>query len=495
MRGTAAGVATSERPPAGTEVDDAGRQMKMYVGGSWIAGKSTEEVRSPFDGMVVGTVPAATPSDVELALASATRGAKAMAALPAYQRYEILLRTAQFLESRREDFARTLTLEMGKTIGEARGEIDRGVQTLTLSAEEAKRLTGETLALDAAPGAQGKFGFTVRIPCGVVLAITPFNFPVNLVCHKVGPALAAGNAVILKPASNTPLSALKLTELLLEAGLPAEGIQCITGGGRSVGAPLCSDPRVRKISFTGSREVGEGITRVAGLKKVTMELGSNSPLIVMPDADLEKVAAATAATGYANAGQSCISTQRVLVDRAAYSDFLDALTPMVEAISVGNPLDDSVRMGPMIREGEATRVSQWIEEAAAAGARVLVGGNHTGALHFPTLVADVDPRLRISCEELFGPAVAVTPFTGIDEALALANDSRLGLGAGIFTNNIGWAMEFVRRMESGNLMVNWAPNWRVDLMPYGGLKESGLGKEGPRYAIEEMTESKTVVFH
>lgn len=488
-------AAKGEERVSGNTAGGDSRRMKMYVGGSWIAGKAVEEVRSPFDGSVVGTVPAASPTDIEAALASATRGATAMAALPAYQRYAILLRTAQLLEARKEEFARTLTLEMGKTITEARGEIDRGVQTLTLSAEEAKRLTGETLPLDAAPGGQGKFGFTVRIPCGVVLAITPFNFPVNLVCHKVGPALAAGNAVILKPASNTPMSALKLTELLLEAGLPPEGIQCITGGGRAVGEPLCTDARVRKISFTGSREVGEGITRVAGLKRITMELGSNSPLIVMPDADLAKVAAATATTGYANAGQSCISTQRVLVDQSAYSDFLDALTPMVGAISVGNPLDESVRMGPMIRESEAARVGSWIAEAVDGGARVLVGGDRDGAVHSPTLVVDVDPRLRISCEELFGPAVAVTPFEGIDQALALANDSRLGLGAGIFTNNIGWAMEFVRRMDSGNLMVNWAPNWRADLMPYGGLKESGLGKEGPKYAIQEMTETKMVVFH
>jgi glyceraldehyde-3-phosphate dehydrogenase (NADP+) len=399
------------------------------------------------------------------------------------------------LQSRFEEFATTLTREMGKPIVEARGEVGRAIQTLTVSAEEARRVTGETIPIDGAPGGEGKLGFTIRIPCGVVAAITPFNFPLNLVCHKVGPAIAGGNSVVLKPASDTPLSGLKLTELLLEAGLPEEGVQCVTGGGSTVGDAICRDPRVRKISFTGSRDVGEHIARTAGLKRVTMELGSNSPLIIMPDADVAAVASATAATGYTNAGQSCISTQRVLVDRSIYGDFLDAVTPLVAAIPSGNPLDERVRLGPMIKEAEAERVRTWIAEAAQTGARVLTGGERKGAVHAPTLVADVSPSHRIAADELFGPAVAVTAFEGLDEALALANDSRYGLGAGIFTQNLAWAMEFVRRMESGNVMVNSAPNWRVDLMPYGGLKESGLGREGPKYAVQEMTETKTIVFH
>jgi glyceraldehyde-3-phosphate dehydrogenase (NADP+) len=460
-----------------------------------VASAAIQEVRSPYDGTTVDSVPLAGPADVEAALASATRGAKVMAGLTAYRRHEILVKTAELLAARAEEFAQTLTRETGKTIAEARAEVGRAVHTLTLSAEEGRRLTGETLPLDGAPGVARKLGFTVRVPCGVVVAITPFNFPLNLVCHKVGPAIGAGNAVILKPASATPLSAIKLTALLLEAGLPPEGIQCVIGAGATVGDLLCADRRVRKISFTGSREVGAHIIRTAGLKRVTMELGSNSPLIVMPDADLATVASATAISGYANAGQSCISTQRVLVDRRVYGDFLDAVRPLVEAITTGDPLDDAVRMGPMIREGEAERVSAWIEEAVQGGARVLAGGAHAGAIHAPTLVADVAPSLRISREELFGPAVAVTAFDGIDEALVLASDSCYGLGAGIFTESIRWAMEFVQRMEAGNLMVNWAPNWRADLMPYGGLKESGVGTEGPKYAIEEMTDSKTVVCH
>jgi glyceraldehyde-3-phosphate dehydrogenase (NADP+) len=469
--------------------------MRMYVAGAWVEGGSVLPVRSPYDGTTVDSVPLAGPEDVEAALAAAARGARVMAGLTAFERHAILVRAAELLAARAEEFARRLTREVGKPIGEARAEVGRAVHTLTLSAEEGRRLTGETLPLDGAPGVAGKLGFTVRVPCGVVVAITPFNFPLNLVCHKVGPAIAAGNAVVLKPASTTPLSALELTALLLEAGLPAEGIQCVTGAGATVGELLCADRRVRKVSFTGSREVGARITRIAGIKKVTMELGSNSPLIVMPDADLATVAAATAASGYANAGQSCISTQRVLVDRRVYGDFLDAVTPLVEAITTGDPLDETVRMGPMIGEAEAERVGAWIGEAVRGGARVLAGGARAGAVHAPTLVADVAPSVRMYREELFGPAVAVTPFDGIDEALALASDSDYGLGAGIFTESIRWAMEFVRRMEAGNLMVNWAPNWRADLMPYGGLKESGIGVEGPRYAIEEMTDSKTVVFH
>jgi glyceraldehyde-3-phosphate dehydrogenase (NADP+) len=469
--------------------------MRMYIGAKWIEAASAREVRSPFDGTVVDTVPLASASEIEAALCSAVRGARVMASLPAHRRHGILIKTAQLLQSRFEEFATTLTREMGKPIVEARGEVGRAIQTLTVSAEEARRVTGETIPIDGAPGGEGKLGFTIRIPCGVVAAITPFNFPLNLVCHKVGPAIAGGNSVVLKPASDTPLSGLKLTELLLEAGLPEEGVQCVTGGGSTVGDAICRDPRVRKISFTGSRDVGEHIARTAGLKRVTMELGSNSPLIIMPDADVAAVASATAVTGYTNAGQSCISTQRVLVDRSIYGDFLDAVTPLVAAIPSGNPLDERVRLGPMIKEAEAERVRTWIAEAAQTGARVLTGGERKGAVHAPTLVADVSPSHRIAADELFGPAVAVTAFEGLDEALALANDSRYGLGAGIFTQNLSWAMEFVRRMESGNVMVNSAPNWRVDLMPYGGLKESGLGREGPKYAVQEMTETKTIVFH
>ena len=469
--------------------------MRMYIAGQWTEGQDTIEVLNPFDGSLVDTVPHAGPKEVDQALESATRGARLMAELPAYERFSILTKTAGLLRENQEDFARLISKESGKALWESRLEVVRAAETIELSAEEAKRIRGETIPLDAASGGQGKFGFTLRVPCGVVVAISPFNFPLNLLCHKVGPALAAGNAVIAKPPTDTPLTALRFTELLLEAGLPPEGIQCVTGPGGSVGEQLCADPRVRKISFTGSPSVGERICQVAGIKKVTMELGSNSPLIIMPDADIEQVARATAATGYAFAGQVCISTQRVLVNDQVYEDFLDVLRPEVESIVTGNPLEEQTQMGPMIRESDAIRVEGWINEALSSGARLITGGSRHGNLLSPTVLADVDAKERISCDELFGPAVAVTRFNDIDQAIALANDSKYGLSAGIFTRNLDWAMKFIHEVHSGNLMVNWGPQWRVDLMPYGGLKQSGFGKEGPRYAVEEMTELKMVVFH
>jgi glyceraldehyde-3-phosphate dehydrogenase (NADP+) len=467
----------------------------MYINGSWVDKPATMPVLNPFDQSVIDTVPKANVADVDMAIASAVRGAEAMRKLTAYDRYSILRKTADLLAERSEDLARTITMEEGKVIAEGRTEVQRAIQTITVSSEEAKRLHGETVPLDAAPGNVNQFGFTIRVPVGVVVAIAPFNFPLNLVCHKVGPALAAGNSVVLKPAGDTPLSALKLTEILLEAGLPPEAIQCVTGSGGEIGNAITGDPRVRKITFTGSMEVGDQICRNAGIKKVTMELGSNSPLIIMPDADLEKVAAATVAGGFANAGQVCISTQRVFADRSIYADFLDALIAPTEAFSMGNPLDESVRMGPMIRESDANRVGEWISEAVSGGARIVAGGAHEGTLHSPTVVADVKPDMRVSREELFGPAVAVSAFTDINDAIAMANDSRFGLSAGIFTQNLDWAMRFAREVQSGSLHINSAPGWRADLMPYGGLKDSGMGKEGPSYAVLEMSELKMVVFH
>ena len=469
--------------------------MKMYVGTEWSDRPRTVPVINPFDGSTIDTVPRGNAEDVNIAISTAVQGAEEMARIPGYERYHILRRAAQLMEERTEDLGRTITLEEGKTITEGRGEVGRAVQTITGSAEEAKRIHGETVPLDGAPGITRQFGFTMRVPCGVVAAICPFNFPLNLVCHKVGPAIAAGNAVIIKPASDTPLSALKLTEILLEAGMPPNAIQCITGPGGEIGDAICSDPRVRKITFTGSRDVGEHICHTAGIKKVTMELGSNSPLIVMPDADIEKVAQATVTSGYGNAGQVCISTQRVLVDGKVYGDFLDSLAPKVDALRHGNPINDDTQMGPMVRDTDAARVGDWIQEAVGNGARVVAGGDREGAMHAPTVIADVKPEMKVSCEELFGPAVAVTRFSDINDAIALANDSVYGLSAALFTNDLEAAMRFVKEVKSGNLHINSGPSFRADLMPYGGLKDSGMGKEGPAYAVQEMTELKMVVFH
>ncbi|MBM4005553.1 MAG: aldehyde dehydrogenase family protein [Planctomycetes bacterium] len=469
--------------------------MKMFVAGEWVAGEQQFEVRNPFDGSVIDTVPSASASDLERALAGMVRGAVAMRKMPAYDRGAILRRAGEIMSARQAELGSLISREEGKTVAEGQFEVGRAIETMMLSAEEARRMNGEVLPLDAAPGGGDRLGFTVRVPCGIVAAITPFNFPLNLVCHKVGPALAAGNAVIVKPASDTPLSALQLVKFLLEAGLPADAIACVTGRGRAIGDQLCRDSRVRKISFTGSSEVGKSIVQAAGLKRVTMELGSNSPLIVLPDADLERVAAAVVATGYGNAGQVCISTQRVIATRPVYRDLLDLLTPRIAAIPAGDPLDPTIRMGPMIREDDARRVLNWIEEATNSGARVLCGGERQGTLVAPTLVAEVTPDMRLSREELFGPAVGVTAADSLEHALTLANDSRFGLSAGIFTRDINAALRFIRDVDSGSLHVNWGPGWRADLMPYGGLKESGMGKEGPAYAVQEMSEWKTVVIH
>ena len=469
--------------------------MKMFLAGRWVDKPQQAEVHNPYNGTTIDTVPKADAADVESAIAGAVEGAATMRRTTGYERYQILHRASELMRARVEELGRLISAEEGKTLAEGRVEAQRAVETIELSAEEAKRLSGEVLPLDGASHGGGKLGFTLRVPCGVVVAITPFNFPLNLVCHKVGPALAGGNAVIIKPASDTPLSALRLTEILLEAGLPSAGIACLTGSGGEIGAALVRDPRVRKISFTGSRDVGEKLCQMAGLKRVTMELGSNSPLIVMHDADLEKVAKATIATGYGNAGQVCISAQRIVVMDQVYDEFLEVLRPQVEALRYGDQLDPKTQMGPMIREADAARVEQWIREAAAGGARVVAGGGRRGALVEPTLVADVRPDMRISYEELFGPAVAVTRTKSLEDAIHLANDSRYGLSAGIFTQDIDRAVRFAREVDSGNIHINWGPGWRADLMPYGGLKESGMGREGPKYAIEEMTETKTVVIH
>jgi acyl-CoA reductase-like NAD-dependent aldehyde dehydrogenase len=469
--------------------------MKMYIGKRWVDSPKVMTVLSPYSGECIDTVPDATPELIEEALVTAERGAVVMRRLTAYDRNQILMRAAEIFAGKVEDFARTVSLEEGKPLAEARGEAGRVPDLLRLCAFEGSQMRGETLPIDAQAGARGKMAFTLRVPCGVVVAISPFNYPLLLVLHKVGPALAAGNAVILKPASTTPLSSLKLTQVFLEAGLPEEGLQCVTGSGSRIGPILCRDQRVRKISFTGSTEVGERLANVAGVKKLSLELGSNCPLVILPDADLDQVAEATAVGGYVNAGQVCISTQRVLVHRKIYVDFLDALKQRVSSIKVGDPLEKDTKLSAMITVKDAERVESWVREAAQDGAQVVTGGDRQGAIFAPTIIADVKPEMRISCEEVFGPVVAVTPIETVDEAIALATDSKYGLGAGIFTRDIQSAWRFAREVQCGTIQINWTPLWRADFMPYGGFKGSGIGREGPRYAVEEMTEIKTVVFH
>jgi glyceraldehyde-3-phosphate dehydrogenase (NADP+) len=465
----------------------------MYVAGEWTGGDGEREIVNPWLGEVIDTVPNATPAQIDRALDAAVQGAVEMATLTPWERSRILNAAADLLEARIEEFAHILSREEGKPLAESRGEVSRCPELLRLSAFEGAQLRGEVLPLEAAPNGAGKFGFTLHVPCGVVVAITPFNFPMLLVLHKVAPALATGNAVILKPASATPLVALELTKLLLEAGLPPLGLQCVTGDGAQIGVQLCADRRVRKITFTGSTAVGEQITRVAGVKRLSLELGGNAPVAVLADADVARAADQVATAGYANAGQVCISTQRVIVDRKVYADFLDALAPKVAAIRTGDPFEAETKLSAMITQGEAERVESWIGEAVEGGARIVAGGGRDGAVHSATVVADVDPSMRMFREELFGPAVAVTPVPDGREALRLANASEFGLSAGVFTRDLDVALRYAREIDSGLVCINVAPPWRADLMPYGGLKQSGVGNEGPRYAVQEMTEVKTVV--
>ncbi len=469
--------------------------MKFFINGEWVDSCQSAPVFNPFDQSVVDTVPVGNSDDVETTISGAVVGAKIMRNIPGYERSLFLRRAATILEERMDELSRTISLEEGKTLNESRAEVLRSAQTLELSAEEAKRIGGELLPLDGAYGAQGKLGFTMRIPCGVVVAITPFNFPLNLVCHKVGPALAAGNSVIIKPANDTPLSSLKLVEILLEAGCPPTGISCITGAGTTVGAALCQDPRVRKISFTGSKTVGEQICKMAGLKRVTMELGSNCPVVVLPDADLGKVATVMSRAGFANAGQVCISAQRIIVHDDVYDDFLERLKNQVGKIRVGNQIQEDSDIGPMVREQDAARVESWIKEAVDEGAKIVFGGSRRSTLFQPTILSSVKPEMKVACQELFGPVVGLMRAETVEAAIAEANHSEFGLSAAIYTQDIDAALSFAREVESGNIHINGGPMWRADSMPYGGIKSSGLGKEGPRYAIEEMTELKAVVLH
>jgi len=469
--------------------------MKMYLEGRWQSGTNSLAVCNPFNGQQIDEVPQGTAADIDRALAGLVNGAKIMRQLSGYERAQILKRVAALMVEREPELARLISQEEGKVLSEGVLEASRAREVIEISGEEARRVVGEMIPLDAAPGAKGKLGFTLRVPCGIVAAICPFNFPLNLVCHKVGPAIAAGNAVLIKPASDTPLSALKLVEILLAAGLPPEAVACVTGPGGELGDAISRDSRVRKISFTGSFEIGDQIVRAAGVKRVTLELGSNSPILVLDDADLEKAAIAVTATGYANAGQTCISAQRILTLKPITGAFLDALKPRVAALRTGDQLDPQTQVGPLVRERDAKRVESWINEAVEQGATLVTGGKRDGSVYQPTVLAQVKPEMRVSCEELFGPAVAVTECSSFEEAIFLANQTRYGLAAGIFTQNIDLALKFAREVECGNLHINWTSQWRADLMPYGGLKDSGIGKEGPRYAIREMTEEKMVVWH
>ena len=465
---------------------------KILVGGEWYETGETLDVTSPFDGSVVAQVAYGGRADAERAVDAA---AKAMETpLPAHERAAILDRVAALLRERREDLARTISQEAGKPISTAQVEADRAVQTILFSAHEARGLGGELIGMDAHPAGVNHAGMVMRRPIGVVGAISPFNFPLNLVAHKIGPAFAAGCACVLKPATATPLSALALAQAFADAGQPAGWLNVIVGRSSEIGDVLIDDERVKLITFTGSSDVGWKLRSRAARKKVNLELGNSTPLIVMADADMEKAATAVSANGYAFAGQSCISIQRVYVEDSAYDRFVEALQPKVQALVTGDPSDPATQVGPVIDEENRDRILAWVKEAVDGGATLLAGGetdNH-GLLR-PTLLGDVDLDMQVACREVFGPVVALARVTDIEDAVDKANGTDYGLQAGVFTQDIGRAMWAAQQLDFGGVTVNEAPTWRADHMPYGGVKESGNTREGPKYAVQEMTEPRLVV--
>jgi acyl-CoA reductase-like NAD-dependent aldehyde dehydrogenase len=449
-------------------------------------------VRSPYDGHEIDRVPACGPDEVKRAVALATEARREK--LPPWQRAEILDRAAHLLSERIEEFARVLAEEAAKPIKTARVEAKRAVSTFTFASVEARRLAGEVVPLDAADVGEGKLGFTLRVPIGVVGAISPFNFPLNLVAHKLAPAIAAGCPVVLKPASQTPLSAIKLAELLLdECGVPSGFLNVVTGGGGIVGNAIVDDPDIALITFTGSPEVGWGIKARAPHKKVGLELGNNAPVIIEPDGDVDTAAAKIAVAGFSHAGQSCISTQRVYVHESIAGRFLDQLLPQVDALVVGDPLDEATDVSALISTSERERVESWIGEAVAAGAEVATGGSERNGLLAPTVLTDVQPDMKVCNLEVFGPVVAVQTYRDVDDAFRLANDTRYGLQAAIFTRDLPLALRAARELDFGGVLVNEVPTWRTDQMPYGGVRDSGNTREGPHYAVHEMTETRLVV--
>ncbi len=469
--------------------------MRMLLNGEWVDRPQKLEVRNPQDNSLVDTVPQASAEDMKAAVEAAMAGFERARAMPLHQRMSILRQTASTLAEQHEQYARIIAQEGIKTIREARKEVTRCIETIRLSAEEARHLSGETIPFDQMPGSENRLGYYTREPIGIIGAITPFNDPLNLVAHKVGPAIAAGNAIIVKPDSKTPLSALYLAKAIHSAGLPAGVLQVLPGPGRQVGDVLVTDPRVRMISFTGGLPTGEAITRKAGLKKIGMELGSNSPVIVMPDADLDLAVQANVSGAFWAAGQNCLHVQRLLLHADIYDQFARRFVAAAERYKVGDKLDESTDMGPLINEKEAIRVENMVNEALAKGATLLTGGERSGAFYAPTVLANLPADCALAREEIYGPVTILYRFDTLDEAIHRANDVDYGLQAGIFTQNLNTAFEASKRLHCGGVMVNDSTDYRIDAMPFGGVKGSGLGREGVRFALEEMTEPKLVCFN
>ncbi len=466
----------------------------FMIGSQWRTTEATVPVRNPFTNETVAEVCQAGRADADAATWAAVEAFAPLRTLPAYARSAALAKIAESLAARREEFARSITAESGKPITDARREVGRAVQTFTIAAEEAKRVAGDLLPLDWTAGMERHVGLTRRVPIGPILGITPFNFPLNLVAHKVAPALACGNPIVIKPAPQTPLTALLLGDVIAQAGLPA-GAFSVVPCDNSLAEDMAKDPRFKLLSFTGSVAVGWRLKEVCGKKRVVLELGGNAGVIVEPDADLDVAAQRCVAGGFGYAGQTCISVQRIFVHDAVYEPFVARLLARVADVRVGDPFDEATVVGPLIDEGAARRVQTWIDEAVGQGARLLAGGTRTGALVAPTVLADVAPTMKVSCAEVFGPVVTVARYKRFEEALEALNDSDFGLQAGLFTQDVDRIFRAFRDLDVGTVLANEIPTFRADHMPYGGVKDSGLGREGVRYAMDDMTELKLLVLN
>jgi acyl-CoA reductase-like NAD-dependent aldehyde dehydrogenase len=467
------------------------QERKLLLDGEWIETGEWQDVESPYSGEPVARVARAGAGHARKALDAAERAMSSP--MPAHERAAILDRVAALLKERHDEVASTISAEAGKPMKAARVEAERAISTYTMAAVEARRLAGDVVPMDASAAGVGKIAYTMRVPIGIVGAITPFNFPLNLVAHKIAPALAAGCAVVLKPAGQTPLSALLLAELETEAGLPPGWLNVLVGPSAEIGDVLVEDERVKLITFTGSSGVGWKIRERAVRKRVNLELGNATPVVVEADADIEEAATKLAANAFSFAGQSCISVQRIYVQRQAYEDFVSRFVPKVHALKVGDPAEEDTDVGPVIDEDARERILSWVEEARSAGASVLTGGEVVDGLLQPTVLADVKPDMKVSCQEVFGPLCTLSPYESPADAFALANGTEYGLQAGIFTGSVKTALAAAAALEFGGVTVNEAPTFRADQMPYGGVKESGNTKEGPHYAVREMTEERLVV--
>ncbi|WP_368503141.1 aldehyde dehydrogenase family protein [Alkalihalophilus sp. As8PL] len=467
----------------------------LFINGKKVEAKNYTPLFAPYSREEIAQIASADESEVDLALEAAYEARETMAKMPSYKRALILEKVASLLQERADEAAKIIALEAAKPITIAKGEVDRTVQTYKFAAEEAKRIHGETIPLDAAPGGEGRVAYTVSEPIGVIGAITPFNFPMNLVAHKVGPAIAAGNTVVLKPANQTPLSAFFIAELFYEAGLPAGALNVVTGSGSVIGEKVVKDDRVSKISFTGSPAVGIGIRNKAGLKRVTLELGSNAAVIIDKGVDLDKIISRCVTGAFSFQGQVCISLQRIFVVEEVYEAFVEKFVEKTKQLRIGSPLEETTDVSALISPKDVDRTLSWIKEAEAHGAKIAVGGTAEGNVLIPTVLLDVDLAQKVSCQEVFAPIVLINKVENVDKAIEAVNDSDYGLQAGIYTENIHTALDAAENLHVGGVLINDIPTFRVDHMPYGGVKESGVGREGIKYAIEEMTEKKLVIFN